>query len=62
MPRKKKVDKVNKNDLRNYTEIDDESFWTIYKNLGNEKEYLKMVDNAKDTKHYIWTEFFKEKG
>lgn len=61
MPRKKKLDITNKNDLRNYTEIDDDSFWTIYKNLGNKQEYLKMIDTHKSTGYYIWTEFFKNK-
>ena len=64
MPRKKvsKLDKDNKNDLRNYTEIDEESFWKIYSQLGNKNEYLKIVDNAKETRCYIWTKWFKEKS
>lgn len=62
MAAKKRLDKTNKNDLRNYMEIDEDSFWNIYKTLGNKNEYLKVVDSAESSIYYIWTEYFKEKS
>ena len=60
MPRKK-LDPDDINDLRNFTLIDKTSFWKIYKNKGNNDEYLKIVDTGESPKYYIFKKFIHGK-
>lgn len=57
MPRKK-LDKTSTNDLRNFTQVPEDSFWYIWHLYGNKKEYLKIVDrDDKAVKYYIFSKY-----
>lgn len=56
---KKKQSK--KDNLDNYTDVDSSFFMEVYKQYGNEKEYLKIIENAPKTRYLIWTEYLVDK-
>lgn len=49
----------DKNDLRNYTIIDEKFFDEIFKEIGNEDEILKVVDglHLRHPIYYCWSKF-----
>ncbi len=48
---------IKKNNLNNYTDVDPIFFAEIYKEYGNEKEYLKIVENCEKPRYLVWTKY-----
>lgn len=59
MIKTKRKNPNDKNDLRNYTIIDENFFNEIFREVGNEEEILKIVDglNLRHPIYYCWTKF-----
>lgn len=52
----------DRNDLGNYTEVDENFFDDILYDIGNEEEILKIEDSIKlkHPRYYVWTSFLIE--
>lgn len=50
---------TDKNDIQNYTEVKSDFFDQVYKDMGNEEEILKIMENGrkKHPRYYVWTDF-----
>lgn len=58
-PRKNAKD--DKNNLKNYMEIDQFEFDDLYRQFGSSEEVFKVVENGESVRYFVFAKFLKRK-